>query len=629
MLFASIAAAADRDQKAIRVFTRQLTGSRKASERTRAAHSLRHFKQPGVVDVLIEGLSDEDAGVRRACANSLWAVGSISAPARSELEKLLADPSYGVRVRAAAALEFLGMDPEALVAARTSALNAERLDDRILAARDLIGYADALPLLPPIIEVAEKEADTRSYDLGDYYLNPEGVLVQLVRSSRDRALITPLQTAVTDGHPGSKYLLKGLAAFEPLPENWVALLVSQLGASRADTRAAALDLLALCNTDAAGVSEWVGPAAVCLNDPDKKVRISAIMSLGAAKGFAHEAAGMLADRVRRDPDVRIRQQAANALAAVLNRQQAFDATALKSAARTALPALSAAAQSDVVDSVRADALRAIMAAPLPSDAVLDTYLYVAQHDLKQTTRYKALQAIRDLGSDAGDAIPTLQALIESSDATTRRVAEQALQSVQQNAPRHKQDAAAQTLAASPGSEAALRKLRELDKPFTIQGFKMALMHADTELVATYLDAGMSPNQQLDKAGMAPLHTLFFSIAGLPGRETKTEVIPLIQTLIARGADVNLADQRGNTPLMLASPKVDAEAIRLLLDAGADVNAENAQGMTALEMTLWSPNAASEAIVDAGFKLTPEKAARYEKAYQNNPKALELIQRASP
>ena len=58
----------------------------------------------------------------------------------------------------------------------------------------------------------------------------------------------------------------------------------------------------------------------------------------------------------------------------------------------------------------------------------------------------------------------------------------------------------------------------------------------------------------------------------------------LQTLLSQGADVNLKDSRGATPLMYAAASGSPEVMKLLIGAGADVNAKNSFGATAL---LWS------------------------------------------
>jgi ankyrin repeat protein len=54
-------------------------------------------------------------------------------------------------------------------------------------------------------------------------------------------------------------------------------------------------------------------------------------------------------------------------------------------------------------------------------------------------------------------------------------------------------------------------------------------------------------------------------------------------LVAAGADVNVTDNTGWTPLMRATYAGHSDAIRALIDAGADVNATNIFGRTALTM----------------------------------------------
>ena len=64
-------------------------------------------------------------------------------------------------------------------------------------------------------------------------------------------------------------------------------------------------------------------------------------------------------------------------------------------------------------------------------------------------------------------------------------------------------------------------------------------------------------------------------------------VDIIKALIDGGANVNVRDDRGCTPLMHgggpSSEKDQTEFLRLLLDAGADVNAKNEDGQTPLMM----------------------------------------------
>ena len=74
----------------------------------------------------------------------------------------------------------------------------------------------------------------------------------------------------------------------------------------------------------------------------------------------------------------------------------------------------------------------------------------------------------------------------------------------------------------------------------------------------------------------------FSSSPLTYAITRYEPV-LVKALIARGADVNLKNTVGATPLMTAvmSRGATVENVKLLLAAGADVNARDNKGQTAL------------------------------------------------
>jgi len=70
-------------------------------------------------------------------------------------------------------------------------------------------------------------------------------------------------------------------------------------------------------------------------------------------------------------------------------------------------------------------------------------------------------------------------------------------------------------------------------------------------------------------------------------------ITQIRELIKAGADVNVRNQYGATPLMMMSQKGHSEIVKLLLEAGADVNAADTDGCTSLWMA--SQNDHSEVV----------------------------------
>jgi ankyrin repeat protein len=82
------------------------------------------------------------------------------------------------------------------------------------------------------------------------------------------------------------------------------------------------------------------------------------------------------------------------------------------------------------------------------------------------------------------------------------------------------------------------------------------------------------NRNLDRAGRSDLH-----YAALDGDLAR------IESLIAAGADVNLADRAGFTPLHFAGHGQHADAARAVLAAGAAVDARDAFGKTPLAVAL--------------------------------------------
>ena len=56
-------------------------------------------------------------------------------------------------------------------------------------------------------------------------------------------------------------------------------------------------------------------------------------------------------------------------------------------------------------------------------------------------------------------------------------------------------------------------------------------------------------------------------------------------LIEQGADVNAADDQGNTTLMMAVKRKDEDHIRRLIKLGADPDQENAKGMSARQIAV--------------------------------------------
>lgn len=128
---------------------------------------------------------------------------------------------------------------------------------------------------------------------------------------------------------------------------------------------------------------------------------------------------------------------------------------------------------------------------------------------------------------------------------------------------------------------------------------IAIENGHFELAAQLLDLGANPNDL--RSGYAPLHVLSWvrkpdsgEDDGQPvpdgsGLYTSTD---LIRKLVAKGADVNLRltggpsgggriARKGCTPFMLAADTADTDFLKLLHSLGADPNLANADGCTPL------------------------------------------------
>ena len=84
-------------------------------------------------------------------------------------------------------------------------------------------------------------------------------------------------------------------------------------------------------------------------------------------------------------------------------------------------------------------------------------------------------------------------------------------------------------------------------------------------------------------GATPLHEAIQYQSVLPQVERGTfKAFHIVQLLVAAGADIEMSDNRGQTPLHLAAQMADKASIQILLDQGANIKAEDNEGLLPLD-----------------------------------------------
>lgn len=129
------------------------------------------------------------------------------------------------------------------------------------------------------------------------------------------------------------------------------------------------------------------------------------------------------------------------------------------------------------------------------------------------------------------------------------------------------------------------------KPKKQLSLASAILTGNVKEVRRYLKSGIDINQPIPGEQGYPMH---FAV---------NSSVEMIQLLIEHGADVNVKDEKGKTPLHITAVTPSVEKMQLLIEHGADVNAVDANGKTPLDYALQGTPASS---FFAGLGVSPNE-----------------------
>jgi HEAT repeat protein len=630
-------------QRFVNDATRDLK-SRDVQKRVDAIDQLATWGKLTTAPLIIGALKDPDARVRAAAAGALWDDDMKTETAKGPLTAALGDPSPEVAVLAAGALRLLGASKADVQQANERGLSASTdLRIQFLAARALIGLGPGARLVNPIVKYLEQQAVADERPNAEL---AENALEEL-RDTKDPAILPPMMNAVPTMKKGAHIVLRVLGGMEPRPAGWTTLLIAQATSADTSVRRESLFQMRALRADA-DVAQWSPVAARQLAaDVDDGARSSAAGALESAGGSAHPHAQAVLSAAQKDRSAAVRDSAFEALTAIIGRTGTAPMNVKTTMAKTALPVIQAAIDTDPDQDVREEALEALDALALDPAQLVPLLAGVAgKPSLPEGVRTLALAKLRNRGAGARSAAGAVEKLKGDSSAVVRERAAETLERITDGQTPAAPGKTAAASAAGTGPSAAssvpkpsaedeargLSVIRARKVEFVWDQFYKAIGDTDVELVRAFLDAGMSARNPFSEAGNElPLSVAVSrSACDSAVRPTAAPTLALVQLLIARGADASMSDENGNTPVMRAAMGgCDAEVMRTLLKAGGRANAVNSGGVSAFEMGLFAGHDGLDALIAAGYRLPADKVKMYLEAYKANPKAVALIKRASP
>jgi HEAT repeat protein len=487
-----------------------------------------------LIEKMIKQLSKDKKPEKRAEAAKT--LGDMKAEqALAALGAALQDPDGGVRWDAAYALYQVAPNAQAAIPALKQALNDSSGHVRLNAVGALkkMGVANA-ELIPSIRQLLQDRDPEMKIDAADTLLS--------------------LDLPITEVLP---VLLEGLKG----------------GNSKARIKAS--EILA----DYTLPVETLPALEQGLKAPEAKVRENCAKAIGKIGLAAADAVLALAQALG-DPESSVRAEAASALAAT------------GPAGKQAIHALADSIQKDRDETVRKNAMRALTAIDIDDPAALPGLLQSLK-DPDKDVRSEGVDAFREMQSFPPSAVSALEQLAgRETDSTTKAHAETLLKEIKAMSsgpelsvtPRPKVAPLRHQLDAKlkddrkwiNDTQAALQYMRDHDTRYSKGEFWSAVSQGYAETVDAFLRLGMSPNTftPTGTSRATPLQNTTMGCTQPGGAQ-----ISLI--LLMYGADPNVTDEIGRTPILAAVEYCPIEVVDALLMSGSKTDAVTKGGSTVL------------------------------------------------
>lgn len=610
--------------KAIRTSIADIEKSRDIKKRIAAARLLGYHATPESIEALaIALIKDENARVRDGAARSLWKLGKKAVAAQKQLTVALQDSDPGVRVRVSWALQVQGVDVKDLAEVRRSVLADEKSDvvERFWAAKGLVKLDNPSILIDPILEYSKNHIRSKA---------AENALKQLV-NRQDKNIVTSMFAMVADFHPGNGIILGAMEGFTPLPDNIVQRICQQLSYDNDELTEVILFLLAKHTKQAEEVSYWLPLVKHYTINYKFALRLAAVRLIGRAGSLAIESLPEIVQVMRNDEKAQMRRKAIEAIANMGNKTKSHSATIKNKVADVTLKDLILVIKTDTDQRTRLTGLRCLDKLQTRAVDVIPVLVYVALNDNYTPAKVSALQILAGLGREAAPAVVSIKKLLNHPDKAVRQKAQWALQAIEKGNSQITQVLPPPPPKKKSGQQQAMVDSQKDNSSFDERSLMLACTSANIGKIKKYLDSGISADYRFVRIHNKPMLSMIFARTTMyakRNKKTPAKIKDITRLLLDRGADPNIADKMGNTPLMNAAMGCDEELLQILLDAGADPHAISKSGLTALEYALSFGNKGITALIKAGSRLSAGKATSYRKAYANNPAMLALINQAT-